>query len=289
LENHQVFDIVLPERIAGLQDLVEYELVILPNVACMSDHLATILREYVAGGGKILSTYDTGLLDTRGGSRADFVLGDVLGIRYLEPYPLGTCYVQRDPEPSVCIGGAALTQATTATVISRIIEPDPDYPDSGLDLVPGKETPYPMISHHPYGSGHAWYVAAPLGYSAYRFGYYQTLELLTDLISDVGLSTWYEVEAPCTVELSMETDTQGTLYVHLTNQTVLAYTPGRTISRSIDKIISLGGIRLKLYGPYRAADLQSDGVSVHEIEDGVECVIDRLTDYKMVTLSGFQR
>ena len=289
LENHQIFDVVLPERIGGAADLAEYELVILPNVACMSDHLAAVLEEYVAGGGKILSTYESGLLGTQGQPRSDFALGDVLGIRYLEPYPLGTCYVQREPEPSVCIGGAARTQATTATVISHIIQPDPDYPDSGLDLVPGDETPYPMISYHPYGRGHAWYVAASLGYAAYRFGYYQTLELLADLIADVGLSAWYQLEAPCTVELSMETDAQGTLYVHLTNQTVPAYTPGRAISRSIDQIIPLQDIRLKLYGPYRAADVQAEGVSVHEIEGGVECVIDRLADYKMIALSGFRQ
>jgi len=289
LENHQIFDVVLPERIGGAADLAEYELVILPNVACMSDHLAAVLEEYVAGGGKILSTYESGLLGTKGQPRSDFALGDVLGIRYLEPYPLGTCYVQREPEPSVCIGGAARTQATTATVISHIIQPDPDYPDSGLDLVPGDETPYPMISYHPYGRGHAWYVAASLGYAAYRFGYYQTLELLADLIADVGLSAWYQLEAPCTVELSMETDAQGTLYVHLTNQTVPAYTPGRAISRSIDQIIPLQDIRLKLYGPYRAADVQAEGVSVHEIEGGVECVIDRLADYKMIALSGFRQ
>jgi hypothetical protein len=289
LENHQIFDIVLPERISGTADLAEYELVILPNVACMSDRLAAILEEYVAGGGKILSTYDSGLLDPRGRTRPDLALGDVLGIRYLEPYPLGTCYVQREPEPSVCIGAAACTQATTATVVSHIIEPHPDYPDSGLDLVPGDETPYPMISHHPYGRGHAWYVAASLGYAAYRFGYYQTLELLADLIADMGLSTWYQLEAPCTVELSMETDAQGTLYVHLANQTVPAYTPGRAISRSIDQIIRLEGIRLKLYGPYRVADVQADDGSVHEIEGGVECVVDRLTDYKTITLSGFRQ
>jgi hypothetical protein len=46
---------------------------------------------------------------------------------------------------------------------------------------------------------------------------------------------------------------------------------------------------LRLYGPYCVADVQSDGVSVHKIEGGVECEIDRLTDHKVVTLSGFRR
>ena len=131
---------------------------------------------------------------------------------------------------------------------------------------------------------------APGGVLSISLGRYENYlsPELADLIAGVGLSEWYEVEASCTVELSMETDAQGTLYVHLTNQTVPAYTPGRAISRSIDQIIPLDGIRLRLYGPYRGADVQSDGVSVREIEGGVECVIDRLTDYKMVTLSGFQ-
>jgi hypothetical protein len=255
----------------------------------MSDSLAMIIRDYVAGGGKILSTYDTGLLDADGQPRPDLILGNVLGIRYVEPYPLETCYIPREPEPSVCIGGAACVQATSATVISRLVAPDPDYPDAGLDLVPGDETPYPMLTHHRYGCGQARYVAASLGYAAYKLGYYQTLALLSELVSGAGLSTWYEVEAPCTVELSMETDAQGTLYAHFCNQTVPAPTPGRAISRSIDHLIPLEGIRLRLYGPYRAEDVQLDGVSVREIAGGVECVIDRLTDHRVVTVSRFHQ
>ena len=285
LETQQIFDIVLPERIAGVEDLAGYELLLLPNVACLSDALAAIVGEYVAGGGKLLSTYDTGLLDAEGQPRPDFALGNVLGIRYVEPFPLGTCYVPREPEPSVCIGGAACVQATTARVISRIVEPDPDYPEAGLDLVPGDETPYPMRTHHRYGRGEAWYVAASLGYAAYKLGYYQTLELLAELIREVGLDAWYGVDAPCTVELSMETDADGTLYAHFCNQTVPAYRPGRTVSRSIDQIIPLEGVRLRLYGPYHAADVQSEGVSVHEIEGGIECAIDRLTEHKVITVS----
>ena len=41
----------------------KYELIIMTTAACLSDETAKTLREYVENGGKIISTFDTGLYD----------------------------------------------------------------------------------------------------------------------------------------------------------------------------------------------------------------------------------
>ncbi len=60
--------------------LKPYALVILPNTACMSDAQVAAVREYVKGGGSLLTTAESSLLDADGNVRKDFALADVLGV-----------------------------------------------------------------------------------------------------------------------------------------------------------------------------------------------------------------
>ncbi len=299
LENHRLFDIVVPERIRSADDLAGYELVILGNVACMEEPLAEAIRGYVAAGGQLLATANTGLCDRLGRPRERSLLEDVLGVRYVEPYPFAAYYWSywEGKEPSVLVsapppaGTAARVQPTTAESLAALVEPDPDYPDSGsgVDLVPGADSAYPLFTCNRFGQGTAWYLAGSLGYAAYSTGYHQTLAILAGLLDGLAPTKGYQLSAPITVELSMETDAEGTLYAHLTNQTVPAYLPGREITRSVDVVIPVSDVRLRLYGPIRAEDVEAaDGLSVNAIEGGVECHIHRLHSYGLITVRNFR-
>jgi len=59
-----------------------YKLLILPNVAALSDEQCEQLRQYVARGGSILATFETSLYDALGKRRADFGLADLFGVRF---------------------------------------------------------------------------------------------------------------------------------------------------------------------------------------------------------------
>lgn len=61
--------------------LKSYQLLILPNIACISDEQVATLRQYVNDGGCLLATAETSLYDADGNTRPDFALGDVLGVR----------------------------------------------------------------------------------------------------------------------------------------------------------------------------------------------------------------
>ncbi len=58
-----------------------YSLVILPNVACMTDAQVAAIRTYVRQGGSVLATAETSLFDENGKPRTDFALADVLGVK----------------------------------------------------------------------------------------------------------------------------------------------------------------------------------------------------------------
>jgi hypothetical protein len=77
---HAQWDVLPP---SGLEPeaLRRYRAVILPNVACLSDEEAAALRQYVAGGGALLGTLETGCYDAGGGPRDGGALDDVFGVR----------------------------------------------------------------------------------------------------------------------------------------------------------------------------------------------------------------
>ena len=76
-----------------VQVLTEYDLedgnlqgvkvLVLPNVACLSDRAAEVVRRFVRNGGGLVATYETSLFDQTGKKRSDFALNDLFQASYL--------------------------------------------------------------------------------------------------------------------------------------------------------------------------------------------------------------
>jgi len=282
LESHRILDVLIDSQIAELADLASYELLILPNVACLDDRLAKLVAAYVRQGGKLLATAETSLCDARGRRRNSLALGDVLGVAYQGRYQHPTCYLEDELEPCACPSEAAMVRGTTAEVLQRLIAPDPDYPNegTGIDLVPGPTTDHPMLTAHRYGHGQAWYLAATLGKAYYTYGYFRMAHLLEGLLRRLDLKQLYQLDAPKSVEIHLERGQQDTLYVHLVNLTTPAAVPAREIVRSVDEIVPLHGIRLLLPGRLDPQSVACDGaqVSAEVTEAGLWLSIDSLED-----------
>lgn len=78
-ELHIPFNVVVDEQV--LQDH-GYRVLVLPNVACMSDEQARAIQEFVRGGGSIVATGETSLYDEKYRIRDDFILSDVFGFHH---------------------------------------------------------------------------------------------------------------------------------------------------------------------------------------------------------------
>jgi len=74
------FDVIL-ERDLTPETLARYKLLVLANVALMSDAQAAAVKSFVGAGGSLLSTFETGLYDEEGQPRADFALGALYAMR----------------------------------------------------------------------------------------------------------------------------------------------------------------------------------------------------------------
>lgn len=73
---------VITER--DLDNLSKYDLVILPDYACMDEREAEKIRQYVTNGGKIVVINESSLYTKYGAKRDDFLLSDVFGVSYNE-------------------------------------------------------------------------------------------------------------------------------------------------------------------------------------------------------------
>jgi hypothetical protein len=84
LEGRFLFDFVHEDRLQP-ERINKYSALILPNVALLSDEQCQQLRAYVAQGGSLLATFETGMFTEVNERRADFGLADVFGIHATGP------------------------------------------------------------------------------------------------------------------------------------------------------------------------------------------------------------
>ncbi|HKA43579.1 MAG TPA: beta-galactosidase trimerization domain-containing protein [Burkholderiales bacterium] len=80
-EAHIPFD-VLSDKFLHEQALSRYGVLVLPNAACLTDAAVAAIERFVAGGGGLVATFETGRYDEHGNPRAQPLLARVLGGEY---------------------------------------------------------------------------------------------------------------------------------------------------------------------------------------------------------------
>jgi len=70
------------DRLFDAESLKPYKLLILPNIAALSDKQCDELRKFVERGGSLVATFETSLYNEEGVQRADFGLSDIFGVSF---------------------------------------------------------------------------------------------------------------------------------------------------------------------------------------------------------------
>jgi hypothetical protein len=81
IEDRMPFEMV-NDRLLDSDHLKPFKLLILPNIATMSEKQCGQIRDFVKSGGSIISTFETSLYDEKGKKRKDFGLTDLFGVTY---------------------------------------------------------------------------------------------------------------------------------------------------------------------------------------------------------------
>lgn len=149
-DEHITADIVHPSA-----DLSGYRLVIVPNLYMVGEDAASNLRQYVAGGGRLLMSFFSGIVDENdrvhlGGYPAPF--REMLGLRIDEFWPLAD-----HQRVGLLFDDGTTTQASiwSESIVTETAQTLATYADGPLE---GQ----PAVTRNEFGRGLAWYLGTRL-------------------------------------------------------------------------------------------------------------------------------
>ncbi len=233
MEEHIPFDICDSQSLSA-ERLSKYRVVIAPDAIAMSAAQAGILSKFVEGGGALIATARTSLLDSDGSPRPNFALADVFGADYENPLNYETSFV-KPLANAICTGidereniplrhsqqVKALPRAG-AEIAAKLMLPATEVVPGrvfsfGEDVAPGEVTRYPAALTHTFGKGRVVYFAGDVTGDYGSFGDPSLRKLLRNAVlwaNDGPLPI--ETDAPLAVEVRCYR--QGGRYlVHLMN------------------------------------------------------------------------
>jgi hypothetical protein len=236
LRHHIPFD-VLDDVALEKRNLNHYDVIFLPNVACISDAVAARLLEYVRHGGNLVADFETSRYDETGVPRENFALSAAFGVRIRDKIqgPRRWDFMQPVSESNLLEG------------VKREFIPSPIYyvpvTASGSNVIlkytvplAGRYDGVPKLSNDPslvvnhVGKGKVIYFSGDMGNTITKF---HTPELI-DLVANAGLRTVRSPviidNAPGSVELAVRTQEDGKrTLVHLVNFTGAMTRPIRQV------------------------------------------------------------
>ncbi len=141
------------DHLLDMEHIGQFKLLILANIAALSDGQCEQLRDFAKSGGSILATHETSLFDEEGGARKDFGLAEMFGVHFngRMPGPMKNSYLQLergspdDPENPI-LAGLDETERIINGLFFLDVEPIdrsrlplltliPSYPDLPMEMV----------------------------------------------------------------------------------------------------------------------------------------------------------
>ncbi len=196
----------LHEEDMSAESLGRYTLVILPNVALLSDAQCHALEQFVANGGSLLATFETGLYDETGKPRPDFALGEMFGISMAgarersphEPRPSGSVNLQQIHQRNAITAGFEETEwiagpiwrvplKPVANPVMTFVNPYPTYPPEAV-YTRDPVTNLPSVVLQEKGKSRLAYLAGDMDASYWRMDHWdlgrQLLNTIHWLLND---------------------------------------------------------------------------------------------------------
>ena len=188
LQEKILFDIITE---ADLRErLGEYRAVIIPNASCLSAESKALLRQFAAGGGGLIGSYESGMYDTTGRRSEADDFADAFGLSYSGeqmPFELDV-YMRMTPDhdlPTAIPAGKRLpTMGMQVAVAPAGARPVAQVGGaSEVHYGPlGDDTGPPAVLTHQAGAGRSVYFATPIGARYLEFGIRDFRRLIADAI-----------------------------------------------------------------------------------------------------------
>ncbi|HEY2010007.1 MAG TPA: ThuA domain-containing protein [Rhizomicrobium sp.] len=209
-----------------------YNVLVLPNVAALSDKQCAQLRDYVEKGGAIVATHETSLCDEWGTRRSNFALADLFGCDYAgrtEQRVQNSYLTVRGPQPLTAgfddapriMAGTKLVHVTSHNPVQAPLTLVPSYPDLPMERVftTVRQTDTPMVYLRNVGKGRVVYFPFDLDRCFWETSNQDHLALLRNAVAWAsGVEQPLTVKGPGMIDVSYWRQ-QNSLTAHLVNLT----------------------------------------------------------------------
>ncbi len=133
---------IVHEDLLDESELDRFRVLVLPNVACLSDHQCAQIRRFVERGGSLVATLESSLYNEAGERRKDFALGDLFGVSAAGPVqgPMLNSYLRLNG-PHPLLKGMEDAQRMVNGAYRVPVKPIAEFPAKPLLFV----APYPDL------------------------------------------------------------------------------------------------------------------------------------------------
>ena len=176
LQEKILFDVITEDDLPSQMD--QYQTLIVPNAACLSADSKAAIRAFVAKGGGLIASYESGMYDRSGARSSDDDFAAELGLRYSDDragFELDVYMQMRRTHPLPAeipagkrlptMGMQAVVDAVDADVVAEVRgASEVHYGPLSDDIGP------PVVLSHAGENGRAVYFAMPIGARYLEFG-----------------------------------------------------------------------------------------------------------------------
>ena len=205
---HFPFDVIDEESLNN--DPGKYELLILPNATCFKKEKADKIRDFVKGGGNIISTFETSLYDENGRKLENFNLQDVFGIESSGEVfgPLSWDYVYPKDNQHFSLKKIK-SSFISAPSYGLQLKPTGNVPALFCNPLPGSYSGSPVASEFPfiientYGKGKSIFFAGTFGGSLHKYHFPDYYQILFNIVGEFSKPFVSLENAPSSVEVNI--------------------------------------------------------------------------------------
>ncbi|MBL8291460.1 MAG: beta-galactosidase trimerization domain-containing protein [Bryobacterales bacterium] len=274
---------------------------ILPNIACLSDAQCAQLSAFVHRGGALIATFETSLYDERGRRRPDFGLAPLFGARFEGRVegPLQNSYLRLEHDtrhpvlrglekaPRIINASRRVTASPTLPLDAKPVTFVPSYPDLPMEMVfPTQErTGIPELYLRTAGQGRVAYVPGDLDRTFWEVLAPDHAVLLKNVVDWAARDSHpLRVTGPGWLDVALWRQSKS-ITVHLVN-----LTNPMAMKGPYRELIPLGrqtvSVRLPAGVKPRQVRLLTAGTTAEaDIRDGwLTCVVPRTLDHEIVAI-----
>ncbi|MCM8822516.1 MAG: family 10 glycosylhydrolase [Candidatus Omnitrophica bacterium] len=276
------FDVIDEYNFGSLE---KYDIVILPNAACLSDQDCEKIREFAHKGGSIIASFETSLYNEKGQRKKNFGLSKVFGIRfagniighmqydYITPVRNNKNFYLKGikkgflPAPEYGIFVETTTGHKEILFCKKLAgryDGIPEFSDN------------PMMIVNNYGKGASIYFAGNFGATVSNFGFIEYFTLMKNICENLAESP-VSIEGEKNIEVFLRRKGKNA-FLYLINLT------GGS-KRPLDSLEPIYNIKIFVKGikPKSIKALKSDRLlKYRETNKGIEFIISEIRDFEII-------